>query len=86
VLKALEVGEAVTVHKNTFFAEQDATGNLIDYLAAVRDGLTFVPSGSAYEVLRADNQRMVEQRLFSDEAELFETLMTKYSRIQGQLK
>jgi hypothetical protein len=86
VLKAREIAEAVAVHKNAFFAEKDATGNRIDYLAAVRDGLTLVPTGNAYDALRADYQRMVEERLFIGEAESFETLMTKCSKIQGQLK
>jgi hypothetical protein len=86
VVKALEIAEAVAVHKNAFFAEKDASGNRIDYLAAVRDGLTLVPTGNAYGALRADYQRMVQERLFIDEAESFETLMTKCSKIQGQLK
>jgi hypothetical protein len=86
VLKAREVAKAVAIHKNAFFAEKDATGNRIDYVAAVRDGLTLVPSGSAYDALRADYQRMVDERLFIDEAESFETLMTKCSKIQAQLK
>jgi hypothetical protein len=86
VLKAREVAKAVAIHKNAFFAEKDATGNRIDYVAAVRDGLTLVPSGSAYDALRADYQRMVDERLFIDEAETFETLMTKCSKIQVQLK
>jgi hypothetical protein len=85
VLKAQEVAEAVAIHKNAFFAEKDVAGNRIDYLASVRDGLTLVPSGSAYDALRADYQRMVEERLFIDEAESFETLMTKCLKIQGQL-
>jgi hypothetical protein len=86
VLKAREIAEAVAVHKNAFFAEKDAAGNRIDYLVAVRDGLILVPSGSAYDALRADYQHMVEERLFIGEIESFEMLMTKCSKIQEQLK
>jgi len=86
VLKAWEVAEAVAVHKNAFFAEKDATGNRIDYLAAVRDGLILVPTGNAYDALRADYQRMVQERLFIDEAESFEETMTRCGQIQQKLK
>jgi len=84
-LKAREVAEAVAIHKNAFFAEKDAAGNRIDYLAAVRGGLALVPSGNAYDALRADYQRMVEERLFIDEAESFELLMSKCAQIHEQL-
>jgi hypothetical protein len=86
VLKAWEIGEAVAVHKNAFFAEKDATGNRIDYLAAVCDGLILVPTGNAYDALRADYQRMVQERLFIDEAESFEETMTRCGQIQQKLK
>jgi hypothetical protein len=86
VLKSREIAEAVAVHKNAFFAEKDATGNRIDYLAAVRDGLILVPPGTAYDALRADYQRMVQERLFIDEAESFEETMTRCARIQEQLR
>jgi hypothetical protein len=86
VLKAREIAEAVAIHKNAFFVEKDATGNRIDYLAAARDGLILVPTGNAYDALRADYQRMVQERLFIGETESFETLMTKCSNIQRQLK
>lgn len=86
MLKAWEVAEAVAVHKNAFFGEKDATGNRIDYLAAVRDGLILVPSGNAYDALRDDYQRMVEERLFIGEAGSFEEMMTNCARIQEQLR
>ena len=86
VLKARKVAEAIAVHKNSFFAEKDASGNRIDYLQAVRDGLKLVPTGTAYDALRADYQRMIEERLFLDEADSFEEMMTKCARIQGQLR
>jgi hypothetical protein len=85
-LKAHEVAEAVAIHKNAFFAEKDAAGNRIDYLAAVRGGLALVPSGNAYDALRADYQHMVEERLFIDEAESFEMLMSKCAKIHEQLE
>jgi hypothetical protein len=84
-LAAREVAEAVAVHKNAFFSEKDAAGNRIDYIQAVRGGIILVPTESAYDALRADYQRMVEERLFVDESESFETLISKCSTIQQQL-
>jgi hypothetical protein len=84
VLKAREVAEAVAVHKNAFFAEKDAAGNRMDYLAALRGCLALVPSGNAYDALRADYHRMVQERLFLDEAESFEMLMSKCPQIHEQ--
>src|SRR5271163_736295 len=56
---ATDVAEAVAVHKNAFFAEKDSHGNRIDYLDAVRNGLTLVPTGGAYDALLGDYQRMI---------------------------
>jgi|ERR1035437_7026987 hypothetical protein len=41
-LAARNIAEAVAIHKNAFFAEKDAAGNRIDYLADLRSGLTIV--------------------------------------------
>jgi hypothetical protein len=45
-----------------------------------------VPTGTAYDALRADYQRMIEERLFLDEADSFEEMMAKCAGIQGQLR
>lgn len=85
-LAAQDVAEAVAIHKNAFFVEKDASGNRIDYLEAVHCGLTLLPSGSGYDALRQDYQRMVEEGLLVGTSERFEILMTKCSEIQAQLK
>jgi hypothetical protein len=85
-LAAQEVAEAVAIHKNAFFVEKDANGNRIDYLEAVHRGLTILPTGTGYDALRQDYQRMVEEGLLVDASESFDLLMTRCSGIQGQLK
>jgi hypothetical protein len=73
------------MHKNAFFVEKDVAGNRIDYLAAVRGNITLVPTGNAYDTLRADYQRMDEERLFVEETQSFEETMAHCARIQEQL-
>jgi Nucleotidyl transferase AbiEii toxin, Type IV TA system len=85
-LAAQDVAHAVAIHKSAFFAEKDTDGNRIDYMEAVRAGLTLLPSGNGYDALRHDYQRMIEDGLLFEDAEPFELLMTKCSGIQAQLK
>jgi hypothetical protein len=85
-LAAQDVAEAVAIHKNAFFVEKDAIGNRIDYVEALHGGLTLVPSGSGYDALRTDYLHMVEDGLLAGNAETFEDLMRRCSRIQGQIK
>ena len=84
-LAARQVAEAVAIHKNAFFVEKDAAGNRIDYLTAVRGGIILVPTGNAYDALRADYQRMDQERLFVEEPEPFEETMAQCARIQEQI-
>jgi len=84
-IAAREVAEAVAVHKNAFFAEKDANGNRIDYLEVVRGGITLVPTGNAYDALRVDYRRMVQEGLFVEEPESFEQTMTNCALIQEEL-
>jgi hypothetical protein len=85
-LAAPDVAEAVAIHKNAFFVEKDSNGNRIDYLEAVHGALTLVPGGSGYDALRTDYLHMVEDGLLAGNAETFEDLMRRCSRIQAQLK
>jgi hypothetical protein len=85
-LKSKDVAEAVAVHKNAFFAEKDAEGNRIDYLAALKSGLALLPKGNAYDALRVDYERMVQEQLFLEVPESFEFLMTKCQQIEERLK
>ncbi|MEO6816413.1 MAG: nucleotidyl transferase AbiEii/AbiGii toxin family protein [Edaphobacter sp.] len=83
---AKDVAEAVAVHKNAFFVEKDSEGQRIDYLDAIRAGLTLVPVGSAYNALREDYQRMVADGLLLDDTETFEDLMAYCLVIQQQMR
>lgn len=83
---AKDVAEAVAVHKNAFFIEKDSEGQRIDYLEAIRKGLTIVPKGRAYDALREDYQSMVADGLLLDDTETFEDLMAQCLIIQKQTR
>lgn len=85
-LAAKDVADAVAVHKAAFFAEKDSAGNRIDYMQAVHGDLTLVPTASAFDALKRDYQRMTEDGLLFDEAESFETLMSRCATIQALVK
>ncbi|MXX98317.1 MAG: nucleotidyl transferase AbiEii/AbiGii toxin family protein [Gammaproteobacteria bacterium] len=70
-----ETANAVAAHKAIFFREKDASGNWIDYGAAVTGGLQLVPAGDSLTALADDYARMVEDRLLLEEAEPFDVLM-----------
>ena len=85
-LAAKDVADAVAVHKAAFFAEKDSAGNRIDYMQAVHGDLTLVPTASAFDALKRDYERMIEDGLLFDEAEPFETLMSRCAAIQTLVK
>ena len=85
-LAANDVADAVAVHKAAFFAEKDSAGNRVDYMQAVHGDLTLVPTASAFDALKRDYQRMTEDGLLFDEAESFETLMSRCATIQALVK
>ena len=66
-----------------FFREKDATGNWIDYVAAVSGSLQLVPNGPAYEALAADYDRMLRDGMLLDDEEGFDTLMTRCAEIEA---
>ena len=70
-----ETANAVAAHKAMFFREKDASGNWIDYEAAVTGGLQLVPIEDSLAALADDYARMVEDRLLFEEAEPFDVLM-----------
>ena len=78
------LAEAVARHKAAFFVENDASGNRVDYLAAVRGQLRLVPTPAAAKLLEQDYSRMVGDGLFYDEAESFEALMEKCRAVEEQ--
>ena len=71
------LAQAVADHKSVFFAEKNTQGDVIDYHAAVSGGLQLVPDDGALATLAADYQHMVDDGLFLDDAEPFETLLER---------
>ncbi len=76
------LARAVADHKRVFFAEKTTPGDAIDYHAAVTGGLQLVPGDSALAKLAADYQHMVDDGLFLDDVESFETLLDQCRAIQ----
>ena len=74
----------VAAHKAAFFREKDASGNWVDYGAAVTGGLRLVPDGDALVALAADYGRMVEDGWLLDDAEPFEALMDTCQAIEDR--
>lgn len=75
---------AVARHKALFFSENDATGNKIDYMAAVCGDLHLVPEGEAREVLAVDYQRMIEEGVLLDDGEPFDAVIERCRAIEEQ--
>ena len=76
------LARAVADHKSLFFAEKNLHGEVVDYHAAVTGGLQLVPDDDALTKLAADYQQMVDDGLFLDDAESFETLLDQCRAIQ----
>jgi len=76
------LAKAVADHKSIFFAEKTSAGDLIDYHATVSGKLQLVPEGAALATLAADYRHMVDDGLFLDDAEPFETLLDQCRLIQ----
>ena len=68
---------ALAKHKGAFFEEKKNDGETINYHAAVAGGLQLVPSDSALAKLATDDQHMVDDGLFFDDAEPFDALMER---------
>lgn len=76
------LAQAVADHKSAFFAEKTTLGEVIDYHLAVSGGLQLVPDDGALAKLAADYQHMVDDGLFLDDAEPFESLLERCKTIQ----
>lgn len=76
------LANAVADHKSIFFAEKNVDGGLIDYHAAVTGGLRLVPDDGALAKLAADYKHMVDDGLFLDEVESFDTLLQRCRAVQ----
>ena len=75
---------SVARHKTMFFREKDASGNWIDYEAAVSGELQLVPHGPADEALADDYGRMLSDGMLLDDEEQFETLMERCADVQAR--
>ena len=73
---------SVARHKTMFFPENDASGDRIDYVAAVSGRLQLVPTGTALEVLADDYGRMLADGMLLDEDESFERLIEQCADIE----
>ena len=78
------IAEGVAAHKAAFFREKDASGDWVDYQAAVAGGLRLVPTGDALLALAEDYARMVEDRWLLDDAEPFDALIDACQAIEDQ--
>lgn len=76
------LAQAVADHKNVFFAEKNTQGEVIDYHLAVSGELQLVPDDGALAKLATDYQHMVDDGLFLDDAEPFESLLERCRTIQ----
>ena len=70
------LARAVADHKSVFFAEKNTHGDVIDYHAAVNGGLQLIPGEDrALARLTGEDQHMIDDGLFLDDAEPFDTLL-----------
>ena len=78
------IADGVAAHKAMFFREKDASGDWVNYRAAVAGSLRLVPAGEALTVLADDYARMVEDGWLLDDAEPFDTLMDACQSIEDR--
>jgi hypothetical protein len=83
-LQNREVAQAVARHKHWFFAAKDAQDQPIDYDAAITGNLRLVPEGTTLEELATDYAKMIEDGLFLDDPESFETVIKSCRSIQNR--
>jgi len=76
------LASAVAEHKSAFFAEKNTQGDVIDYRAAVSGALQLIPGDGALVKLSADYQHMIDDGLFLDDPEPFDTLLERCRVIQ----
>ena len=83
-VKDREVARAVAEHKSHFFSEKDATGQPVDYLAAIAGSLQVVPEGAAREALAADYGSMLEDQVMVGDALPFQDLMAACEEVASR--
>lgn len=81
-IKDRALAKEVADHKSTFFAEKDPEGQAIDYRAAVSGALRLIPDEDALVKLASDYQHMVDDGLFLNDVDSFDTLIDQCRSIQ----
>ncbi len=81
-LKDRDLAKSVATHKSVFFPEKGATGTPIDYTAAVTGAIKLVPDGDGRAILSADYQKMLDDGLLPDGAEMFDEILARCADIQ----
>jgi hypothetical protein len=79
------LAQAVADHKRIFFAEKAPDGEPVNYHAAVTGALRLVPSDGALVQLASDYQHMIDDGLFLQEVESFDTLLRQCQAIQQKV-
>jgi len=77
------VATAVAQHKSHFFIEKDASGNVIDYVAAIKGHLKIVPGGNARTALEQDYAAMLADEVMVGDALSFEGLMAACAELEA---
>jgi hypothetical protein len=83
-LRDQSLAHAVAKHKSMFFSEKNATGEWIDYAAAVSGGLRLVPGDNALTSLSLDYARMLDDGLLLDDAEPFEKMLDQCRALEAR--
>lgn len=79
------VAATVARHKSHFFAEKDASGQLIDYVAATTGQLKIVPEGEARAALAKDYAAMLADEVMIAEALPFDVLLKACADIEARV-
>jgi hypothetical protein len=83
-LKDHALAGMVAHHKSMFYPEKSASGEPIDYLAAVQGRLKLVPNTACLISLREDYQSMIDGGLLEKEAESFDAIIAKCRQIESE--
>ncbi len=75
----------VAEHKSMYFAEKDAAGNWVDYVAAVSGALQLIPEGESLKALANDYAAMLEDGLLAVEQPEFSELLDRCRAIQNRV-
>lgn len=75
----------VAEHKSMYFAEKDAAGQWVDYVAAVSGGLQLIPEGDSLTALADDYAAMLEDGLLAVDQPDFSELIGRCHAIQERV-